>query len=203
MKLYTKPGACSLADHIALEWVGKPFEVKVLTSAESKQPEYFAINPAGAVPALVDGDFKLTQNAAILNYVADLNPESKLGGDGTPKSRAEVNRWLSFFNSDVHPAFHPLFGSTAFLEDTASIDKTKDAARKKLRGLYERANQQLEGKDWVTGTRSIADPYLFVTLQWAKKVGVDLNGLDNLAAFDQRVAADAGVQRALRTEGLI
>jgi len=203
MKLYTKPGACSLTDHIALEWIGKPFEVKVLTGAEMKQPEYLAINPAGAVPALVDGDFKLTQNAAILNYLADLNPESHLGGDGTPKSRADINRWLSFLNADVHPAFHPLFGSTAFLEDAAAIEKTKDAARKKLRGLFERANQQLEGRDWLTGTRSIADPYLFVTLQWTKKLGVDLSGLDNLAAFDKRMAADAGVQRALRTEGLI
>ena len=203
MKLYTKPGACSLTDHIVLEWIGKPFEVKVLTGAEMKQPEYLAINPAGAVPALVDGDFKLTQNAAILNYLADLNPESHLGGDGTPKSRADINRWLSFLNADVHPAFHPLFGSTAFLEDAAAIEKTKDAARKKLRGLFERANQQLEGRDWLTGTRSIADPYLFVTLQWTKKLGVDLSGLDNLAAFDKRMAADAGVQRALRTEGLI
>ncbi len=203
MKLYTMPGACSLSDHIALEWIGKPFEVKVLTHAEAKQPEYLKINPAGAVPALVDGDMALTQNAAILNYLADLNPESHLGGDGSPKSRAEVNRWLSFLNADVHTAFHPLFGSTAFLEDAATIDKTKDAAKKKLRGLFERADKQLEGKDWLTGTRSIADPYLFVTLQWAKKLGLDLSDLKNLSAFDQRVAADAGVQRALRTEGLI
>jgi glutathione S-transferase len=168
-----------------------------------KQPEYLGINPAGAVPALVDGDFKLTQNAAILNYLADLHPESHLGGDGTPKSRAETNRWLSFFNADVHPAFHPLFGSTAFLEDAATIDKTKDAARKKLKGLFARTDAQLEGRDWLTGTRSIADPYLFVTLQWAKKLGIDLGDLHNLAAFDQRMAADPGVQRAMRTEGLI
>lgn len=203
MKLYTAAGACSLSDHIALEWIGKPFEVKVLTHAEMKQPEYLAINPAGAVPALTDGNWSLTQNAAILNFLADLHPEAKLGGDGTPKGRADVNRWLSFFNADVHPAFHPLFGSTAFLEDTAVIDKTKDAARKNLRGLYERANKQLEGKDWVTGTRSIADPYLYVTLRWAEKMGLDLAGLDNLAAFRKRMDADAGVQRALRTEGLI
>ena len=203
MKLYTMSGACSLSDHIALEWIGKPFEVKVLTRTEAKEPEYLKINPVGAVPALVDGDLALTQNAAILNYLADLNPDSHLGGDGTPKSRAEVNRWLSFFNADVHPAFHPLFGSTSFLEDATAIEKTKDAARKKLHGLFARANAQLEGKDWLAGSRSIADPYLFVTLQWAKKLGLDLSDLHNLSAFDQRMAADAGVQRAMRTEGLI
>ena len=203
MKLYTKPGACSLADHIALTWAGKPFDVQVFTAAEMKQPEYLKINPAGAVPVIVDGDFTLTQNAAILNYIADLNPDSQLGGDGSAKSRAEINRWLAFFNSDVHPTFHPLFGSTGFLGDAAAIEKTKEVARKKLRGLYERADQQLEGKDWLTGTRSIADPYLFVTLQWAKKLGLDLGDLQNLSAFDQRMAADPGVQNALRTEGLL
>lgn len=203
MKLYTKPGACSLADHIALEWIGKPFEVKVMTAAELKQPEYLAINPAGAVPAITDGDWALTQNAAILNYLADTNPDAKLGGDGTPKGRAEVNRWLAFLNADVHPAFHPIFGSTAFLEDASAIEKTKAAARKKLRVLFERANRQLEGKGWLTGSRSIADAYLYVTLRWAEKTGVDLSGFDNLAAFRKRMDSDEGVQRALTTEGLL
>jgi len=203
MKLYTKPGACSLSDHIVLEWIGKPFEVKVLTAAEMKEPAYLAINPAGAVPAITEGDWALTQNAAILNYLADSHPEAKLGGDGTPKGRAEVNRWLAFFNADVHPAFHPIFGSTAFLEDAQVIEKTKAAARKKLRTLFERANAQLERHDWIAGSRSIADAYLYVTLRWAEKTGVDLSGLDRLAAFKARMDADAGVRRALKTEGLL
>ncbi|MEO5595625.1 MAG: glutathione S-transferase N-terminal domain-containing protein [Lysobacteraceae bacterium] len=203
MKIYTMPGACSLSDHIALEWIGKPFEVEVLTHDQTKQPEFLKLNPSGAVPVLVDGDMTLTQNAAILNYLADVAPDSHLGGDGSPKSRAEVNRWLAFFNADVHPAFHPLFGASAYLKDDAAIEKTKDAAKKKLRSLFERAEQQLAGKEWITGTRSIADPYLFVVFQWAKKFNVDLTGFDNLAAFDKRMAADEGVQRALRSEGLI
>ena len=84
MKLYTKPGACSTADHIALHWTGGPFEVEVLDGKSMKGPAYLAINPAGAVPAVVDGDFVLTQNAAIMGYIADSfpaaqNPENHLG----------------------------------------------------------------------------------------------------------------------------
>lgn len=202
MKLYTKPGACSLSDHIVLEWIGKPFDVKVMTAPELKEPEYLAINPAGAVPAITDGDWALTQNAAILNYLADTNPDSGLGGNN-PVERAETNRWLAFLNADVHPAFHPIFGSTAFLEDEAVIEKTKAHARRKLRGLFERADRQLDGRHWLTGTRSIADPYLYVTLRWAEKTGVDLAGLEHLAAFRQRMDADEGVRRALKTEGLL
>ena len=102
----------------------------------------------------------------------------------------------------MHPAFHPLFGSTAYLSDETTIENTKDAARSKLRGLFEKLDAQLAGKDWLTGSRSIADPYLFVVLRWAKAMNVDLAGFDNLARFFERMSSDPGVQAALKAEGL-
>lgn len=202
MKLYSKPGACSTADHIALQWTGQPFELKVMTAAEMKAPEYLAINPTGAVPAIIDGDFVLTQNAAIMGYIADRYPQAGLGGDGSAQQRAEAARWLSFVNSDVHPAFTPLFAPGKFIADESEHDAIRAAARKRLRGLFESADQRLEGRQWLAGFRSFADPYLYITLRWAGNVGVDLDGLDNLAAFRQRMEADPGVQAALKAEGL-
>lgn len=202
MKLYYTPGACSLADHITLEWIGTPYETVRVSRDERKTPTYLKINPAGAVPAFEEDGWVLTQNAAILNYLADTFPEAGLGGDGTPKGRAEVNRWLAFANSDIHPGFHPLFGATAFLGDDAAIDKTRDAARSKLRTLFERADAQLAGKDWLTGKRSIADPYLYVVTRWAKAMQVDLSGLDHLERFFRSIEADAAVQKVLADEGL-
>ena len=200
MKLYYTPGACSLADHIALEWTGQPYEAVRVSREERKQPAYLQINPAGAVPAFEQDGWVLTQNAAILNYLADSFPEAGLGGDGSAKSRAEVNRWLAMLNSDIHPAFHPLFGSTSYLGDDAAIEKTKEAARTKLRGLFERVDQQLEGKDWLTGSRSIADPYLFVVLRWARSAALDLSGLANLERFFKHMRADGAVQKVLEEE---
>ena len=202
MKLYYMPGTCSLADHIVLEWIGKPYEVCEVARDQLKK-DFLKINPIGSVPALEIDGWILTQNAAILNYLADENPDSGLGGNGTAKSRAEINRWLAFANADVHPGFAPLFGATGYLEDAETIDKTKEAARKKLRGLYEIANNRLKGRDWLTESRSIADPYLYVTLRWAKKLGIDLDGLDELARFCERIEADTGVQKALKTQGLV
>jgi glutathione S-transferase len=201
MKLHSSAGACSLADHIALHWIGQPFEVAMVTREQRKSPAFLALNPAGAVPVLEHDGWVLTQNAAILNYFADAFPESKLGGDGSARSRAEANRWLAFLNADVHPAFHPYFGSTAYLGEEAAA-KTKDAAGQKLRGYFERLDAQLAGKDWLIGTRSFADPYLYVVTRWAKAVGVDLDGLSNLARHFDLMSADAGVQAALKTEGL-
>lgn len=202
MKLYYSPGACSLSDHIVLEWIGKPYEAVKVSRGERRKPEFLAINPAGAVPALEHDGWVLTQNSAILNYLADLHPSAGLGGDGSARSRAEVNKWVAFSNSDVHPAFHPLFGSTAYLEDPALIEKSKDAARAKIRTLYERADAHLADKEWLAGSRSVADPYLYVTYRWARANGVDLGGLDNLAAFASRMEADPAVQKVLQDEGL-
>lgn len=202
MKLYYSPGACSLSDHIALEWTGATYETSKLSKEGRATPEFLKLNPAGAVPVLQKGDWVLTQNAAILNYIADSFPDAKLGGDGSAESRAEVNRWLAFVNADVHPTFKPLFGTTAYLEDPALIEKTKDNARKGLRDLFARADARLAGREWLAGTRSIADPYLYTVLRWAKATDVDLSGFDNLAKFSDRMEADPAVRKVLAEEGI-
>lgn len=202
MKLYTKPGACSTAVHIDLCWTGQPFEFQVVDADYMKSAEFRALNPSGAVPVLVDGDFVLTQNAAIVGYVADSFPQAGLAGDGSARQRAEAARWLAFVNSDLHPAFKPIFGPGNYIEDPAQHDALKAAARKRVRSLFEVADRQLAGREWLAGFRSYADPYLYITARWADRVGVDLSGLEHLAAFRARMDADAGVQQALKAEGL-
>lgn len=204
MKLYTKPGACSTADHIALHWTGQPFEVEVVTQAQIKRPEFLALNPAGSVPVLVDGDFVLTQNAAILGYIHDSYPQAALGGDGSPRQRAEASRWLSFCNSDLHPAFTPLFAPGLFIAGSEHYDAVRATSSKRVRRLFETANARLgESGGWLAGFRSFADPYLFITMGWAGKLGIDLADLAHLQAFHARMSADPGVQAALKAESVL
>lgn len=203
MKLYYLAGACSLADHITLEWIGKPYEAHQVAREALRSQEYLKINPTGQVPALVEQDgWVLTENVAILNYLMDRHPEAKLDGDGSPRARAEVNRWLAFLNSDLHPAFKPLFGAQRFIPDEAQHATLHDMARQRLRELFERLNTQLEGQTWLTGHRSVADAYLFVVLRWAKGKQVDLSGLHHLSAFNERMRHDPGVKAAMEAEGL-
>lgn len=202
MKLYSKPGACSTADHIALQWAGGEFEVEVLNKDTMKQPAYLAINPAGSVPAVVDGDFVLTQNAAIMGYIADTFPQAHLAGDGSAQQRAEAARWLAYVNSDVHPAFVPIFSPGSFHPDPEQADVVRERARERVRGIYAAADKRLADRQWLAGFRSFADPYLYITLRWADAVKVDVSGYTHLAAFKQRMEADAGVQTALKAEGL-
>lgn len=202
MKLYTLPGACSLAAHIVLEWIGQPYEAEVV-SREALKTSYLAINPAGSVPALQldDGDV-LTQNVAILEFLADSNPTANLIGN-TLRERAETLRWLAHINSDVHKWFAPIFGPGQYADDDAGKELAQAKARATLRRLYEALDAHLQGRDWLANDRrSIADPYLFVTLRWARGKGIDLSGLDNLARFFTAMRGDTGVQAAMQAEGL-
>lgn len=203
MKLYYAPGACSLADHIVLEWIGKPYQAVAADAAMRATPEYRAINPAGAVPVLVDGDWALTQNVAILTYLADSAPEAGLMGDGTLRSRADVIRWLAFCNSDIHPHYGALFHDLAYLQDDTAIARTKAHARDTLAGLYARADAQLGRNEWLAGpARSVTDAYLYVVTRWAKSMGVAIDGLSHLQAFARRMEADPAVVKVLAEEGL-
>ena len=203
MKLYSFSGSCGLASHIVLGWIGKPFEVKLIQRDDTKTAEFLKLNPMGKVPTLDDGGFILSENAAVLTYLADKFPEAKLGGDGSIKSRAMVEHWLGMVNSEIHPAYKPLFGATAYLNDDAAVRKTKDHAKEQLRKIFEIVDKQLGKVDYIAGQRSVADAYLFVTVMWAGIVKVDLAGLENIKKFEQRMRADPAVQAALKGEGLV
>ena len=203
MKLFYMPGACSLAAHIILEWIGEPYDTQRLSHAELKQPDFLRVNPQGSVPALQLNDGTVvTQNAAVLGYLADSHPQAGLYGDGTPRARADVHHWLGLLNSELHPAFRPLFGATGYLGDKDMIEKTKAHARQQVRTLFEAIDQVLAERDWLTGSRSIADPYLFAMTRWTDGVKIDVSDLAGLQRFRQRMEGDAAVRKALQAEGL-
>lgn len=202
MKLYYTPGACSLASHIVLEWIGKPYELQKVSIHPPKSPELLQVNPQGAVPVLEEDGWVLTQNMAVLNYLADSCAASGLCGDNSPRYRARVNHWLAFLNSDVHTAFKPLFGATQYLGDATVIEHTKQQASKTIVRLLTVVNQQLEQTDYLTGAPSMADAYLYVVLRWTASLAIDISALTALQRFVDRMEADAGVKKALEMEGL-
>jgi glutathione S-transferase len=200
MKLYYFPGSCALADHIVLEWIGAPYETVSMSAADVKTPEYLALNPEGVVPLLVEGDFTLTQNVAILSYLAERYPEARLLGDGTPKGRAQVLRWLALLNSDVHPAFRPIFVPARFLPEPKLARALADAAAVNVRRYFGLLDKRLEERRWLVDQRSIADPYLFVMLRWAIRLDIGLDGFPNLLEFAERMDADPAVRAAITVE---
>lgn len=201
MKLYYMAGACPLAAHIVLEWVGQPYEAQAVSRDKLKEPEFLALNPVGSVPVLTDGDLVLTQSSAILEYVAEKYPEAALMPQDI-KGRADTRRWLAFVNADLHKSFSLVFGKAAYTSDAACQEQLVAGGKAQAMRLFGIVDKQLEGKEWVTGTRSIVDPYLYTVMRWALAVKMDLSGFSNLLAFFNRMNADAGVQAAVAAEGL-
>lgn len=200
MKLHYLPGACSLAAHIVLEWIGAPYRAVQISDDSAEWPAYRRHDEATPVPMLEHGDFVLRENLAILGYLADLHPEARLFGNGSPCGRAEVMRWLGFLDGDVHKAFLPLLPASFFLTRPLPLSAPAQGARRHLQGGLARLDEQLAGRDWLVGTRSIADPYLLVILRWAADLDIGLYGLEHLMRFARRMEDDPGVQAAIVAE---
>ncbi len=192
VKLYYSPGACSLASHIALIESGAPFEKVKVNLREHRTEDgedFYAISPRGYVPAIVTDDYGLiTENGAVLPLLAELGASPPTGG-----ARYRLLEWIGFIGTEIHGGYGPLFGDDS--EDRQA--KTKEALAKK----YRLAVTLMDGSDWLVGDGpTVADNYLFVTLLWAQKFGVDLP--DELAKFRERNMEREAVKTAMQMEGL-
>jgi glutathione S-transferase len=201
MRLFTRPGTCSLAPDIALREAGIPFDlVKVSrhTGKTSDGVDFTEINSKGYVPALLlDNGELLTENAALLQYIADLNPAAKLAPAAGTIERYRLAEWLAYINSEIHKSFSPLFVPDA-------SEEMKQYARANLTKRVGWLAGQLGSKPYLLGEQfTVADAYLFVVLSWSSHVNFDLSPWPNLGAFQERVAARPHTIEAMTAEGLL
>jgi glutathione S-transferase len=201
MKLYYSNGACSLSPHIALREAGIPFDLvraSTKTHALDDGTDYYTINPKGSVPLLeLDNGERLTEGPAIVQYIADLAPASKLAPANGTWERVRLQEWLNFITSELHKGFSPLF-------NPATPDAYKPIGLENLRKKFAYVDGKLEGKNYLMGdTFTVADGYLFTVTNWSKFVGLDLSAYKNLGAFMTSVAARPKVQEAMKAEGLL
>ena len=199
MKLYYSPGACSQAPHIVLREANVAFDL-VKTDIRAKKLEdgssYLAINPKGAVPALqLEDGTVLTENAAILQYVGDLAPESGLFPRLGDFTRYRVLEWLNYVSTELHKGFGPLWSPTA-------PDRLKQVTREMLAKKFDYVQEQLGDGPYLLGDRfTLPDAYLFVILNWTHIHDIDLARWPGLTGYQQRVAEGPRVAETLGAEG--
>lgn len=202
MKFYFAPGACSLASRIVLEELGVTYESKRLSLREGDQrkPEYLKVNPKAKVPALeVEGGQVLTENPAIMSYLADTHPEGKLLGAVGSLERARAQEWLAWCASTVHPSFSILFGPGKLIDGEAAQAELLKKVRANTQKLLDDFDHALTGRAYVLGDRfSIADAYTLVFFNWASHLGLKAGPAH--AACAERLRARPGVQRAIAAE---
>ena len=200
MKLYYAAGACSLSPHIVALEAGIPVElVKVDTKAKrtASDQDYWLINPKGYVPALTldDGEL-LTEGPAIVQYLADLKPESGLAPANGTTARYRLQEMLGYINSELHKTYSPLF-------KPETPDVVREERKEYLRKRYRLLEERLAQHPWLVGDGfTVADAYLFTVTNWARHVALDLSEFPALLDFQKRVAERPAVQTALEAEGL-
>lgn len=204
MKLFYMPGACSLAPHIVLEWIGKPFELGRVERGKTREPEFLAVNPAGKVPALIEADGRiLTEAEAILLYLAEKFPESQLGAGPSPEARYEMYKWLSYLTGDVHPAFYPYFLPQRYIADEHQYHAIREAAYKQIDACFQLLDRHMENRSYMAeDRRTVLDPYLFVFCRWGNSLPKPFADYPNLHRFLMQMAADEGIQRAMRSQNI-
>ncbi len=200
MKLYYTPGACSQAPHIVLREAGLPFDlVQVDLAAKRTESgeDYLSINPKGAVPALgLDDGSALTENAVILQYLADLAPAAGLIPDGGIE-RYRLLEWVNYIATEIHKGFGPLW-------NPATPDAFKQTTRETLAKKFDYLQDALRDRPYIAGERfTIADAYAFVVLNWTAMHDIDLSRWPGLTAFVARVAQRPAVRAAREAEGLL
>ena len=198
MKLYFSPGACSLSPHIALLESGLPFTLE-LASTKTHQlkdgTDFYTINPLGYVPVLeLDNGQRLREGPAIVQYIADQAPASKLAPANGTWERYQLQEWLTFIGTEIHKTFSPLFNPNM-------PDSAKELFRAQILKRLTWVDSQLADKDYLTGAQfTVADGYLFTVCGWTKFVGIDVSALANLGKFLERVGARPAVQKAITKE---
>lgn len=197
MDLYFSPMACSLASRIALyeaEADARFIEVDPTTKRTLDGADYREIYPLGLVPLIrLDDGSLLTENAAILQYIASRYPEAKLAPRDDIE-RARLQQWLCFIGTELHKGFFiPLF-------DQKAPDGTRSHTLKKYESRLKYLNDHLNGREFLLDRFTVADAYLYTVLNWATPTRVDLAPWPAIQGYHQRLQTRPSIAKAFREE---
>lgn len=202
--LYSAPGTCSLATHVALHEAGAEFDVVTLDFAANEQrgAAYLAINPRGRVPALVTPRGTLTETPALLLFIAQCFPQAALAPLDDPFALARMQEMANYLAATVHVAHAHKRRGARWADDPAAHEAMRAKVPQTMSACAEVLEGMLGAGPWVLGDRhSVVDGYLYTLSGWLEGDGVEVGRFPGLMAHHARVGARPAVQRALAGTG--
>ena len=204
LKLFYAPGSCALASHIALEESGAAYTAHRmdLGAGDQRKPEYLSINPKGRVPALVTERGILTENVAILAFVAQSFPQARLAPLDDPFAFGEMQAFNGYLASTVHVAHAHGRRGYRWATDQSSFDDMKRKLPEAMGACFDLIEREMLKGPWVMGgSYTICDPYLFTIAEWLESDGVDPARFPRVLDHRRRMYERPAVKRALAQEG--
>jgi glutathione S-transferase len=188
--------------HIVLEEIQVSYERRLIDFAqgEHKSAAYLKINPHGKVPALsVDGTV-ITENVAILTYLARQFPQAGLW-PGSLIEEARCISMMAWFGSTVHPTFGRIIRPGRYVDDPIAHASLTETARGVFWDNCREINRLLDGRAWTMGTQyTVCDPYAFFLYDQGLRIKLPLHELTAYAAFSQRMLDRPAVRTVIRLE---
>jgi glutathione S-transferase len=203
LTLYFSPGSCALASLIALEESGLAYRPRRVNfaAAEQRSPDYLAINPKGRVPALATDKGVISENPAILAYVAQIAPAAKLAPLDDPFEFARMQAVNGYISSTVHVNHAHKGRGYRWTDDAAAIEALKSKVPQTMGESFTLIEDAMLHGPWVMGEQyTVADGYLFTMSSWLPGDGVDLSRFPKVSAHHARMLERPAVQRALAVE---
>ncbi len=158
------------------------------------------------MPALQLDDGRLiTENSAILPYLADQVPGTPLFAPAGSVERGQVQSWLGYLGSEIHAgSFRPLNRPQRYSADESAHLGIRAQAQVQLLKAFAHIEQHLQDRQWLVGERySIADAYLGVFASWLLRLGGPFNELQAIGRLRTQWSARPAVQQALKAEELL
>ncbi len=200
MRLHYLPGTAAIAPHATLAEIGIPYELVQVDRDDNGRvsEEYLALNRWGKIPTLEDGDFVLTESAAICLYLAEKFPDARLAPRAATRERAELYRWLLWLSNTVQTAqmrhFYPERYGTAGVEEAANAE---------LADHYDLLDAHLADRHWLVGEeRTVADFFLFMLTRWGRFLEPAAWDRPGLRAHWLRTLELRGPRKVIEEQGL-
>ena len=204
MKLYFAEGACSMASHIALNEAGVKYTPVPMSfeKGDANTPQFLGLNPLGAVPVLeLDNGKVLTEGVAIMEYVANQNPQANLVPKNDTFEYYEFKKWMNFISTELHKGFSPLFGLQYMTKNTDAQQEIREFVVNNLNEKFELLDHVFSKNNFLCGNQyTVADGYLFTIMSWSQWVKVDYSKFKYLAAYLARVGERPAVLNTIKLE---
>lgn len=193
-ELFWTPGTCARVPFVALEAIAAPFDLNVVDIITARDRYSEEVNPKGKVPALVSEGRVITENPALLTYLAARHPEVGLLPTGGPDVEREALEWMSWFAAGVHPPITRQRFPGVVCGDPTAFDDIRRRARAQLEEAFAVIETRLSNREWLFGDWTILDAYLLWL--WFRATGAGMSRSPFPRCADHAVRCEARPQVA-------